>query len=89
MLGISPLISGFNMSLSKHPAQAPQANTSTADEAKDTELDAESTSAKSLLKKALLAKQDRQSRFPNPQANYKVTKIGNAPRGTRRSMGKR
>ncbi len=53
------------------------------------EADVESDKQSPVLDKVAIAKKRYQPRFPNPWGQHKANKIGNAPRGTRKSMGKR
>ncbi len=56
----------------------------------DTKLDAAGKLAQALVdKKAAIAKKTNQPPFPKQRPNHRGKRIGDAPRGTRKTMGKR
>jgi len=59
-------------------------------ESTEPKMDANAKLAQALLdKKAAIAKKTNQPPFPKQRPNHRGKRIGDAPRGTRKTMGKR
>ena len=90
MAAPTPLKSETIMSATKHPTDTTALNTSATEHDVEPNSTADDTIAElSLLEKVKLAKSRQHLNKPDPRSIFKGPRIGNGPRGTRRSMGKR